>query len=887
MEENRLRRRSTLCPGELRSISGSSTDDVAARVLESGFEEEKMAFEQSIMVKMTPRVGRCRGSTLTRYRMKRFPNDLRSQDAMWRSAVFSMYSAHERRFCDERNDPEGSEWLSLDGCLVDAESDDRIGREFWAEQKITWEQLSPLQRVLTIAVAAAAAASSKRGNEIMLLQRSLHDRDQALDVMRRKLNDLWEMIFSLQDQSIRIEKDTERGDGVRELEDDFKIERLMKIFSWQSHGQGSTEVSEDCKEKTGEAKTNSVDSPHAPCAAAILELKRRTECILQKEASNVMAAFASFLEKFEGLESSGAMLMHEGIQNKAQGFALEDLKFLVEQASAQINSLQKSLFDLWHTLLPEVLCSVNISPSDLDHYLEKAKTESSVLFPSKQFDTQAWKQWLSMQEHAFEANFLPNLQDEMEEDGFFYKLPVAATEQEERRLSDMSDCTSIASISEQNIWPSVEVDTASAIVAAVKRTVDTIIAPLDTQNSGSKDGSEESVVEKLLSELEIAAEKVVNMESELGRLREYIKECDKKVKDAEEKLAEAVKQGVYNQAEAKSEMVDLAEKLQHRDHTSVDHIHNCQLNFAAKEEEIARLQNDCKQKDAIIKEMTLAVQRSKRLTIVEEICKKKNSTIRRLKEDLISLEEKVSELMNLKIPPSLLLNNEISIPPVMSTNFLFDLDIPSSPDSTDNNNGCQIQRLTLKGNRDLAANGYTSSYSQGYNEKEHVSSSAIGRFRRDSTGNSRNSSPTSGRFRGESTTTSRTSSPISGRSRSVSSTGTSRSSSPTSGRFRRYAFGNSRTGQHSSKVNAAQSSQTRDGMWKNGADIRYTNENRNSGSSSVSQNIKSSRSGNVLSGVDTNSNLKSRRSTPEPEEVQRITRNNHFNKSKDTFVRKR
>ncbi|KAH9326718.1 hypothetical protein KI387_006896, partial [Taxus chinensis] len=827
-QQNRPQRRNTLCPGELQRIAVCSDDDNAAGFSESGFEDEKMAFEQSVVVSMKRRAGACRGSTLTRNRMKRFPvkvfDELRSQDAMWRSAVFSMYSgfADDMRFRDDRSGLEGFGLLSLDGCLVDAERVDRIGENLQAEQVVGWESLSPLQRVLIVSVAAAAAANSKRGDEIKVLRGSLHDRDQALDVMQRKMNDLWERIFFLQDQSSSIKNNKESGNEFREHEDDINVEGLMNTCSWESRGQGSRKGLGNCKVKTGEAETNSFNPHHAPCAAAILELKRRTEFILEKEAANVMAAFTSVLDKVEGLESHEVVQMHEGIQNKGQGFSLGNLKLSVQQASAQINSLQMSLFDMWHTLLPEALCSVNISPSELDHYLDKAKMDSSMFFPSKQFNTQAWKQWLNMQEHSsFESNFLPNHQSETEEDGFFYKLPVAATEQEERRLSNMSDCTSIASVSEQNIWPSVEVDSNYAIVAAVKKTVDKIIAPCDTQSSGSKDGSQESVAEKLLGELEIAAEKVANMETELGKLKEYIIVCDKKRQDAEEKLAEAVKQGVHNQ-----------------------------LNLAAKEEEIARLQKDCKQKDAIIKEMTLAAQRSKaasgkRLTMAEEACKKKNSTIKRLKEDVACLEEKVSQLMSLKIPPSLILNTDSSIPPVMSTNFLFDVDIPSSPDSTEKTNGFPIECLTL--DQDLVAGGYSSSSSWG--------------FRRESTGNSRTSSPASGRFRTESTENSRNSSPTSARFRKVLSTGTSRSSSPNTARSRR------------------------EGLCKNGDDVRrYTNENTKSGSS-CSQKITSSRSGNVLSGVDTNSNLKSRRST-ESEEVHRDMRNNQISKSKDNKARK-
>eukprot|EP01018_Ginkgo_biloba_P020950 Gb_12083 [translate_table: standard] len=471
-----------------------------------------------------------------------------------------------------------------------------------------------------------------------------------------------------------------------------------------------------------------------------------------------------------------------------------------------------SLFDIWHALLPEALCSINISPSELDHYLDKAKKESSLLFPSKQFSTQAWKQWLNMQEHASEANFMPILQDEPEEDGL-YNTPLTATEQEERRLSDMSDWSStVTSFSDHNIWHSVEADVASAIGAAVRRTVDKIIAPIDAQIS--KSSPHEMVVEKLLSELETAAGKVVDMESQLGSLKEYLKISEMRRKEAEKKLANTVKQRIQNQ-----------------------------LNFAAKEEEIARLRKECKKKDATIREITSVAQASKdasdkKVAILEDILKKKNTTIMRLKEEMVVLEEKVLQLMRSEIPSSSNRNYTSLLPPIMSTNILFDMeDIPSSPDS-DRLHDIHAPSLIRSEDQDLAADEYASSSSQGINDREERSSAK------------------------------------------------SSASSPIPGRYRRESTGSNASKHHSSLGSSGQSTLIKDRLWNGSADTKFMNENTKSGSLSPHK-IKTSRSSSVLAGVDINATLKSRRAASDSEGGQRSTRSNKSNKSKDITSRKR
>jgi len=166
-------RRSTLCQAELDRM------DFPERFSESDFDEEKMLFEQSIRGRVSMNSGGnlrpCR--SLVRGCMYRFISkvfdDLRFRDVLWRSAAFSMYNVEERRrfgFPEKERRSQEDRWglgsISLDGRLLNAESAtsvERIGGHFSCEEALAWERFSPFQRVLIVAIAAAAAANSKRG----------------------------------------------------------------------------------------------------------------------------------------------------------------------------------------------------------------------------------------------------------------------------------------------------------------------------------------------------------------------------------------------------------------------------------------------------------------------------------------------------------------------------------------------------------------------------------------------------------------------------------------------------------------------------------------------------------------------------------------------------
>ncbi|KAK6138376.1 hypothetical protein DH2020_027850 [Rehmannia glutinosa] len=97
-------------------------------------------------------------------------------------------------------------WVSLQGRLVGAEEAtfaktvDKNGA-FCADDAAAWEVFSPIQRVLIVAVVAAAAINSKKNKQILKLQNSVELRDQVLLSMQQKLETLCQQINYFKDQS--------------------------------------------------------------------------------------------------------------------------------------------------------------------------------------------------------------------------------------------------------------------------------------------------------------------------------------------------------------------------------------------------------------------------------------------------------------------------------------------------------------------------------------------------------------------------------------------------------------------------------------------------------------------------------------------------------------
>ncbi|KAL0459259.1 UNVERIFIED_CONTAM: hypothetical protein Slati_0553100 [Sesamum latifolium] len=107
-------------------------------------------------------------------------------------------------------------WVSLQGRLVGAEEAcssktvDRNGA-FTAKEAVAWELFTPIQRVLIVAVVAAAAGRSAKNNQIFRLQKSIELRDQVLLSMQQKLDGLCEQVNYFKDQPEVVTQKAECG----------------------------------------------------------------------------------------------------------------------------------------------------------------------------------------------------------------------------------------------------------------------------------------------------------------------------------------------------------------------------------------------------------------------------------------------------------------------------------------------------------------------------------------------------------------------------------------------------------------------------------------------------------------------------------------------------
>ncbi|XP_065022756.1 uncharacterized protein LOC135648756 [Musa acuminata AAA Group] len=112
-----------------------------------------------------------------------------------------------------------------------------------------------------------------------------------------------------------------------------------------------------------------------------------------------------------------------------------------------------------------------------------------------------------------------------------------------------------------------------------------------------------------------------------------------------------------------------------------------QLSALASEQEFYNLRKECEEKDAKIKELAIAVDAfraadCKRITELEEIIRRKNLVISKLKKDKAVLEKQVVELTRLRRSSSTALDTSNLQPPVMANNILYDMS-STSPSSSD------------------------------------------------------------------------------------------------------------------------------------------------------------------------------------------------------------
>ncbi|KAM1806011.1 hypothetical protein ACFX11_029206 [Malus domestica] len=134
--------------------------------------------------------------------------------------------------------------------------------------------------------------------------------------------------------------------------------------------------------------------------------------------------------------------------------------------------------------------------------------------------------------------------------------------------------------------------------------------------------------------------------------------------------------------------------------SSVTSAADIQLNTLAIEQDIYNLKKDCEERDGTIQELTTLLQSSesagsKRISELEDIIRRKNSTITRLKRDMVVLEQKVVHLTRLQRPSFSSSNahdDDRKIPHLMD-NLVYDMDSTTSPSSSDSDCSPVIRSL--------------------------------------------------------------------------------------------------------------------------------------------------------------------------------------------------
>ncbi|KAH8522886.1 hypothetical protein H0E87_003509 [Populus deltoides] len=123
--------------------------------------------------------------------------------------------------------------------------------------------------------------------------------------------------------------------------------------------------------------------------------------------------------------------------------------------------------------------------------------------------------------------------------------------------------------------------------------------------------------------------------------------------------------------------------------SSVTSAADMQMNVFAIDQDICNLKRECEEKDASIKELAGILQSnnmagSKRIGELEDIICRKNTTITRLRKDMMVLEQKVVNLTRLRRPSSSSFSiSDSSKLPLMVNNVVYDMDSTTSPSSSD------------------------------------------------------------------------------------------------------------------------------------------------------------------------------------------------------------
>ncbi|KAK6925674.1 hypothetical protein RJ641_007393 [Dillenia turbinata] len=134
--------------------------------------------------------------------------------------------------------------------------------------------------------------------------------------------------------------------------------------------------------------------------------------------------------------------------------------------------------------------------------------------------------------------------------------------------------------------------------------------------------------------------------------------------------------------------------------SSVTSAADIQLNNMAVEQDIYNLRRECEEKNATIQELSdilhsSKVAGSKRIQELEDIIRRKNSTITKLKKDMMTLEQKVMHLTRLQRPSYSEPTSSARKLPVMADNLLYDMDSTTSPSSSDSDSPKNSQQTSV------------------------------------------------------------------------------------------------------------------------------------------------------------------------------------------------
>ncbi|KAJ7548071.1 hypothetical protein O6H91_08G116000 [Diphasiastrum complanatum] len=689
-------------------------------------------------------------------------------------------------FCDNKKsiDVGQAGWLSV-GHLMSMGSATSLcisGSSFGLAEMLAWEGFAPLQRVLVLVVAAAAAAKHINMKEIKRLKNEVDKQEQhTLLIMGQELANLWDQVLTQQSCSFKEtfqmstlqcrEKsmDSEYLDTEEEEDDlDMQDEQVSKgssrnnsglviqpctstpellqpkrasaeaterqmgcirvnepvlleerdvgghigegvawspvgnsqefdVCKWdadesqcssnkcpllsrgfsgnesagseKSQCQYSSKVvpqklsldMEDDGENTIKTTEDNLTNSHAPDAALFLEIKRQVELQIEKAASDVFAAFSSVISKVQDLvllENSEPLQTppYHVLERKSQA-----IKKSVEHSLSLVLTLQTVASDLWQALSSEALAALNLTPEEIQNYLSTFSTLTSDLskgdgdsrLPSEKDNLWYWKQRLNHHDQATNLQ-ISKLRSQLILNGSASPLPAIEEVQFPKILN--CSCSSTASEVAQCKWQGIKTDVASAIGVAVRKTIDTLVAPLDDQNPqpGLPFTSTELVVEQLLGELEKAATKVAGMEAQMISLKEYVKASETKRKQAEQKVADLIEYDIQNQAKAHEEATELTQLLRSKEVAYEELLYRQKVLLTVKAKELADLHDDCMKKDSTLREVVSAYQVAKnsneqKLAVLEDICRRKDNIIASLKHQITTAESRLSELRSLRV----------------------------------------------------------------------------------------------------------------------------------------------------------------------------------------------------------------------------------------------